>query len=65
MITNENNDVKVVDKDGNFKWIQKHIAMDSQIMKGQGLAIVQAPLMFKEDNVAEVKSAEKTNKTKK
>ena len=89
MITNENNDVKVVDKDGNFKWIQKHIATDKQIMHGQGLAIVEAPLKFEDSepnsiilnkpypverfifiendttNVAEVKSAEKTNKTKK
>ena len=39
-ITNKDGEIQVIDEKGNHKWLPKHIAEDSFLMRGYGYSIV-------------------------
>lgn len=42
-ITNKDGEIQVIDEKGNHKWLPKHIAEDSFLMRGYGYSIVPKP----------------------
>ena len=45
-VTNEQGEVKIRSKKGQFKWVQKKLAEDKQLMKTMGFEVVEAPLAY-------------------
>lgn len=69
-VTNEQGEVKIRSKKGQFKWVQKKLAEDKQLMKTMGFEVVEPPLKpfaalkeepVKEQVEQEEESIEETN----
>ena len=54
---NEDGDIKVIDKNGNIKWLSPYIALDVMRMRGLELTLLSAPISL-EPSFVEVKQEE-------
>lgn len=59
-IEDKDGQVKVREENGNDKYIMKHLAQDSMLMKAMKLTVVEAPVVFDGLLCDEVKSINET-----
>jgi hypothetical protein len=51
--SNEDGDIKVIDKNGNIKWLSPYIALDVMRMRGLELTLLSAPISLEPSFIEE------------